>query len=113
MNKERFLKDVKKALTALWKQGYIHGDLGTDRPPLKSGRKLGDKAARRNITYNELTNSYHVIDFDKDDMIPIDTKPKFSIDALRSIPYSNPLYPRVQANEIYKILVKEPGKGKK
>jgi hypothetical protein len=101
-NKEIFLLDVTEALTAIWLQDYIHGDLGTDRPPGKVSRVLGDAAAKRNITYDG--TNYHVIDLDLEDMIPKDTSPRFSIPELRRVPYDSDDYPRKQAEQIYEIL---------
>ncbi|MHA1682525.1 MAG: hypothetical protein ACTSUE_16425 [Promethearchaeota archaeon] len=101
-NKEIFLDDLTEALTALWLQGYIHGDLGTDKPPENVTRLLGDKAANRNITYDG--NNYYVIDLDLVDMIPKDTSPRYSIPELARVDYTSDDYPRKQAEQIYKIL---------
>lgn len=101
-NKEVFLLDITEALTALWIQGFIHGDLGTDRPPEKVTRLLGDKAANRNITYDG--EHYYVIDLDLENMIPKNTSPRYSIPELSQVNYDSDDYPRKQAEEIYEIL---------
>jgi hypothetical protein len=106
-NREAFMRDVTAALTALWNQGYIHGDLGTDRPPAKVNRELGDKSGDRNITMTIDTDGearYHVIDLDQHNMIPKVTSPRYSIHELALVEYSDPAYPRRQAEQIYRIL---------
>lgn len=108
-NEVTFLKDVEEALRALWRQGYIHGDLGTDIAPKGSQKsRIGAKSAQRNITYDADTNRYHVIDLDLEDMIPKDM-PKdptgdLSIFSLRTIPYDLASYPYLQSMVIYRIL---------
>lgn len=102
-NKNKFIVHVSDALTALWKLGFIHGDLGTDVPP-DSARTVGDKSAKRNITFDG--EKYYVIDYDMKELISTKSISRITLPQLSIVKYTDKDYPGLQAKNIYDLLVK-------